>query len=246
MEHHFNIALANEYGIEEAILIHNLFFWIHKNACNDKHCHEERFWTYNTTKALASLFPYMNETKIFRCLKHLEEKGFIVKGNFNEVKMDRTCWYAFTDLGVEVLSHLGYEASHFVKMKNASLQNEMTIPDSNNINKKENEIDKSISQKKEEEFVDYIYSLYPAKCPCRERSLGKSAKDKARIKALLRIYSQEEIEAVVKHEVKEKHGKQWMQNFSTFLNNFPDPSLIEKPKEVAEGTSLATNVITYR
>lgn len=233
MEHHFNIVLAQEYGIEESILIHNLYYWIHKNACNNKHCHEERYWTYNTTKAFASLFPYMNETKIFRSLKKLEECGFIIKGNFNEMKTDRTCWYAFSDFAIERLVTLGYDAFHFVKTKNGNLQNEMTIPNNsidNNI-EKEKEIDKSISSKKDEtsEFVDYIYSLYPTKCPCREKSLGKSIKDKKLIKRLLSVYSKEEIEAVVKKEIEEKYGKSYMRNFSTFLNNFPDPSCVEVP-----------------
>jgi hypothetical protein len=36
----------------------------------------------------------------------------------------------------------------------------------------------------------------------------------------------EEIERVFKHEIEEKYEKQYMQNFSTFLNNFPDPNAL--------------------
>lgn len=233
MEHHFNTDLAREYGIEEAILIHNLYYWIHKNACNDKHFHDGRYWTYNTTKAFASLFPYMNETKIFRSLKRLEECGFIIKGNFNVAKMDRTCWYAFTDSAIEYLIGLGFDDLHFGKMKNGNCQNEMTIPDNNitnkNTSKKEIEIEESISTKKEEnEFVEKMYSLYPTKCPKRNSSLGKQAKDKERIRKLLKIYTMEQVERVIRFEIGEKYGKHYMSNFSTFLNNFPDPSCIEK------------------
>lgn len=77
------------------------------------------------------------------------------------------------------------------------------------------------------EFIDYIYNLYPSKCPMRNTSLGKSRKDKDRIKKLLKLYTREEIERVVKEEISQKLGKQYMQNFSTFLNNFPDPNTIE-------------------
>lgn len=38
------------------------------------------------------------------------------------------------------------------------------------------------------------------------------------------MYSMEQIEAVFKREIDEKFGSQYMQNFSTFLNNFPDPN----------------------
>ena len=37
----------------------------------------------------------------------------------------------------------------------------------------------------------------------------------------------EEIERVFKHEIEEKYEKQYMQNFSTFLNNFPDPNALD-------------------
>ena len=78
-----------------------------------------------------------------------------------------------------------------------------------------------------QEFIDYIYNLYPSKCPMRNTSLGKSRKDKDRIKKLLKVYTREEIERVVKEEISQKLGKQYMQNFSTFLNNFPDPATLE-------------------
>lgn len=89
---------------------------------------------------------------------------------------------------------------------------------------------KSVEIKSEDdiqEFIDYIYNLYPSKCPMRNTSLGKSRKDKDRIKKLLKVYTREEIERVVKEEISQKLGKQYMQNFSTFLNNFPDPNTIE-------------------
>lgn len=77
-----------------------------------------------------------------------------------------------------------------------------------------------------EEFIDRMYALYPAKCPKRGTSLGKSYKDKDRIRKLLKRYSFEEIERVIQHEVESKYEKSYMQNFSTFLNNFPDPEMV--------------------
>lgn len=86
--------------------------------------------------------------------------------------------------------------------------------------------DKSSTKKKKEycEFVERMYALYPTKCPIRGASLGKSYKDKERIQKLLRQYTEDEIESVFKNEIEEKYGKHYMQNFSTFLNNFPDPN----------------------
>lgn len=78
-----------------------------------------------------------------------------------------------------------------------------------------------------EEFIDRMYALYPAKCPKRGTSLGKSYKDKDRIRKLLKRYSFDEIERVIRHEVESKYDISYMQNFSTFLNNFPDPNIVE-------------------
>lgn len=79
----------------------------------------------------------------------------------------------------------------------------------------------------DDNFIEYIYAMYPTKCPMRNTSLGKSHKDKDRIKKLLKMYTKEQIVSVVENEVSNKLGKQYMQNFSTFLNNFPDPNTIE-------------------
>ena len=90
------------------------------------------------------------------------------------------------------------------------------------------------SKDEESEFIDRMYALYPAKCPKRGTTTGKSHKDKQRIKKLLKAYTMEEIEKVFQHEIDEKYDKQYMQNFSTFLNNFPDINSLEQDLFVEE------------
>lgn len=97
--------------------------------------------------------------------------------------------------------------------------------------------DKSSTKKEESDFIERMYSMYPTRCPKRNAFLGKTRKDKERIRKLLKVYSMDEIERVFKHEIEEKYEKQYMQNFSTFLNNFPDPKNLES-KKVEENKSL--------
>lgn len=108
-------------------------------------------------------------------------------------------------------------------------------------------------KKDETEFIDRMYALYPAKCPKRGTTTGKSHKDKQRIKKLLKTYTMEEIEKVFQHEIEEKFGKQYLQNFSTFLNNFPDPNALEQVSlfyherlSESNGDSLVINGQIYR
>lgn len=238
MEHHINTTIARIYGIEEAIILHHFYYWIAKNAANDKHFHDGLYWTYNSKRAYADFFAYMNETKITRVIKHLEDEGIILKGNYNEDKFDKTNWYAITRKGLELLSDNGYEMQAFlpslqndsiecVKMNNRASQNESSLLVNYSNNNNETDNNKKENSKKEKEsqdaFVEKIYKLYPTRCPVRNTYLGKCSKDKERIRRLLRTYTEEDIERVVRKEIDEKYGRTMMQNFSTFLNNFPDP-----------------------
>lgn len=125
MYHNFDIRIATEYGIEEAILLNYLYFWIKKNEANDTNYYENRYWTYNSTKALKELFPYMSESKIKRVISNLKDKGLIMTGNFNKSSYDRTLWYALTDLGNSIVQNEQMESN---EMTNENGQNGLTIP----------------------------------------------------------------------------------------------------------------------
>ena len=152
MEHSFNIELAKKYGILEAILLKNLWFWIEKNRANEKNFYDGTYWTYNSTRAFNELFPYASESSIKRALKGLQEKGIIKTGNYNKSAYDRTLWYAFTDLGESIMSNRQMEVN---KSPNGSEQNGLTIPDINTDDKTTN-IKTNKKEKKETEFDSVI------------------------------------------------------------------------------------------
>lgn len=64
---------------------------------NDKHFHENRYWTYNSVKAFGLLLPYWSCDKIRGILKKLTEIGVILTGNFNKTKYDQTKWFSLSD-----------------------------------------------------------------------------------------------------------------------------------------------------
>jgi hypothetical protein len=102
MQYSFDVQEACDYGINEAILIWNLRFWIIKNKANNKHQYPGedgiiRTWTYNTSKAFVQLFPFWSEDQIDRLIKKMISKEIIIKGNFNQNAYDRTSWFAFKD-----------------------------------------------------------------------------------------------------------------------------------------------------
>ncbi len=97
MNHSFNVEIAKEYGLYEAIIQENMFFWITKNVANGQNYIDGHYWTYNSVKAFDKLFPYMSNATIRRVLQSLEKSGLIITGNYNKAAYDRTKWYALTD-----------------------------------------------------------------------------------------------------------------------------------------------------
>ena len=105
MIHSFDSKIAQKYGILEAVLIQNIYYWIEKNRANNKNFFDGSYWTYNTTKAFSELFPYATERQIKSALKKLREEGILKTGNYNENTYDRTLWYALTEKGLSIVQN---------------------------------------------------------------------------------------------------------------------------------------------
>lgn len=128
MEHSFDIDIAKEYGMLEAVLLKHIWFWVSKNKANGTHYHDGCFWTYMSIKAFTELFPYVSTKKIRNALAHLLELNLIRTGNFNNSAYDRTLWYTITELGASILLKNNF---HLSKKANGSNEKGEPIPDIN-------------------------------------------------------------------------------------------------------------------
>ncbi len=162
MQHSFDIDIAKEYGILEAILLNNLWYWIEKNRANETNFFDGEYWTYNSTRAFNELFPYVSERQIKLALKHLREEEIIKVGNYNTVSYDRTLWYAFTKKGKSIVQKCPMDGA---KMSDGDAENVRPIPNINT-NKKPN--------KKTNIFVPP--TLEEIEAYCKERNNGVDAK----------------------------------------------------------------------
>ena len=166
MQHSFDVNIAKEFGILEAILLNNLEFWIAKNEANGTNYYDGTYWTYNSTKAFNELFPYVSQRQIQNALKKLKEKGIIQTGNYNKSSYDRTLWYAFTTEGKSIMQKCKMDYANLVKdnanMLNGNVENVEPIPNINtndkttninsNIKSNENNV---IEPVKEAKKIDY-------------------------------------------------------------------------------------------
>lgn len=151
MMYQFDVSVAMEYGVEEAVLIQNIYFWVKHNEVNNTNFHDGRYWTFNSARAFAELFPFWNEVKIKRMLKKLEEKGALLTGNYNKIPYDRTKWYTLSD---KLYSIVNDSLSQSTKLSNEKNNNDRPIPDINTDNKPINKTNINNSLKQDKDIQD--------------------------------------------------------------------------------------------
>ncbi len=128
-DHHFNIEIAQKYGVNEAIFLHNLAFWTKYHKANKTNFHEGRYWTYNSIQALSEIFPYFTVDQIRYLIKSCIKNNLIIKQNFNQTKYDRTTWYALTDKGLELTGIQETQSqTDLLNLPNGSDENPKPIP----------------------------------------------------------------------------------------------------------------------
>lgn len=103
MNHSFSVEVAIDVGLAPAIVFNAIGFWVTQNAANKRNFIDGRYWTYNTVKAWADLFPYLSPKQVEKALTALREHDYVMAENYNKDKWDRTLWYTLTDKGYAVL-----------------------------------------------------------------------------------------------------------------------------------------------
>lgn len=131
--YHFDAELAVKIGVEEAVMMNNMVFWIQHNVANNKHSYEGRYWTYNTVQAFSELYPFWTVKQLRRIMESLYNQKVLMKGNFNKKPFDRTGWYSITD-EYSYLLDLPKRANVEPETANGNAQTGKTIPTVNTDN----------------------------------------------------------------------------------------------------------------
>ena len=157
MEYSFDIEIAKNYGVEEAIMIKNFQFWIMKNKANSKNFYDNKTWTYNSNKAYAILFPFWTEKQIRRILLSLISQNVLIKGNYNNNQYDRTLWYSFSN-EVKFILLNGKMENPEQENENSETVNSIQILNTDNKPDKERVAKKFIKPMKEE-ISEYLKTV---------------------------------------------------------------------------------------
>lgn len=157
--------LAREYGIAEALILKQVYYWVLKNKESNKNFYDGKFWTYNTIKAYQEMFPYLSIRQLRYSFDKLINKGLILKKHLSKQR-DRTCWYTLTDKGFAICQncqmHLSIVSNGIDKIDKSI--NKDTNIDTNIIPERETGVSqKQNLTKEQEEFILEFKKLYPEK-----------------------------------------------------------------------------------
>lgn len=93
----FDVQVATVLGLHEAIIIHQIQYWIniYKTKEAADHFRDGRWWVYNTYEEWQAQFPFLCLRTIKYIIKKLSSYGIIIKtSQYNKMGIDRTNWYS--------------------------------------------------------------------------------------------------------------------------------------------------------
>lgn len=202
----FNPQIATKYGVEGAIFIQNLFFWIEKNAANRRHFYDGNYWTYNSTAAFAELFPFWTARQIERIIKNLESDGAIRIGNFNPVAYDRTRWFSLHETVISIYANGEMDLR---KWLNGFTQTVKPIPDN-----KTQIVNTDIKNNAHNVHFENFWRIYDKKIDRKscEKIWAKINPDDDMAAKI--IYAASEYVKTITDKQFQKHPKTWLNNES--------------------------------
>lgn len=107
MQYAFDMKIATEYGVDESIFVHRLYWWVRDNAANGRNLRDGRYWTYDSLAALTQIFPWWSRRQLQGIINRCRQKGLILTADYNEDRRDRTTWYTVTDTVIQVYALSG-------------------------------------------------------------------------------------------------------------------------------------------
>ena len=97
--HSFSTLVAKQCGVNAAIVLRHLDFWIEKNRANKENFRDGRYWTYSSMNGFCDILDYLSPKQIRTAIEKLEQEGYIIRGNYNSSGYDRKTWYAIIEAG---------------------------------------------------------------------------------------------------------------------------------------------------
>lgn len=98
--------LAKDVGLNEAVVLQQVHYWVGINAEAGRNFREGYYWTFNSYRQWQVQFPFWSLATVRRTMASLEASGHLITGAFNKMAGDRSKWYRidYGRLGVSIPS----------------------------------------------------------------------------------------------------------------------------------------------
>ncbi len=86
-------GLATLVGLNEAIILQQVHYWLYQNEKAGRNFNEGYHWTFNSYPQWQTQIPFLSLRTIRRTFVNLEKSGLLIAATFNKSKYDRSKWY---------------------------------------------------------------------------------------------------------------------------------------------------------
>ncbi len=97
VNHGFNVGLAKKYGVNEAIILSDIIYWIQHNKDENFNLFDDRTWTYRTYNGFQKHFPYWSRRQIEHLLKKLIKAKVLLSRKCTGSEQNLGCYYALVE-----------------------------------------------------------------------------------------------------------------------------------------------------
>lgn len=156
--------LACKIGLNEAIVLQQIHYWLEINKKSDRNKRDSYYWTYNSYENWNEQFPFWSVRTIKTIFTNLEKSGLVITSNYNQLKIDRTKWYRIDYKVLEIL-----ESSPLCNICTTNVQEwydhkaKFALPIPETISKTSSEISNNIGSFPTENPVRISFSEYLSK-----------------------------------------------------------------------------------
>lgn len=133
------VDLAARYGLDVAVFIQNIYYWVRKNEANQEHFYDGRYWAHSSYRGLEKWFePLWSMQQIKRIVSKCRDQGLLLVGDYNPDGFTHTNWYSVTDAVLKIYGD-SPEPEKVVRNRTIDssilMQNRSEIEPANNVNK---------------------------------------------------------------------------------------------------------------
>ncbi len=122
---------ARVLGLNEAIVVQQIHYWLEINRKAQKNFYENRYWTYNTYEQWTTEnFNFWSKRTVQRIFKKLFDSKILLKGNFNKKGYDQTVWVTIDyDKLDEILSEFESNVEISTECQSVTMSNSNRMTD---------------------------------------------------------------------------------------------------------------------